>query len=168
MCIFCLYFHPVLSFQVSTGEFIYLVFERSSFFGFSSSSNQYLSYESRSSWLLWLLSSVLSPTLSSSLSISLASSPPLSLVLFVFFLSIPVSFFPPLYSRSVFFLPLSSSPSWKITLPIWTEPWTAVTLLVALWNWLKIDQSTESELVKTFLLLRPLLVSPPHTLNSIG
>lgn len=54
------------------GELIYLVCEQSSFFGFSSSSNQYLSYESRSSWLLWLLSAIASPPLCLYQSLSLS------------------------------------------------------------------------------------------------
>lgn len=89
-------------FQVSMGECIYLVSKQSSVFGTSSSGNQYLSHESRSSWLLWLPST--SPTPSLSLSISFASTFPFlvalsrSIFVFVFLLSFPVYFFPPLHS----------------------------------------------------------------------
>lgn len=92
-----MFVHPVLSFQVSACDFIYLVSKQNAFFGFSSSSNQYWSYESRSSWLLWLL--CLHFSLPFCLYQSLSLSLPLflfslySLFIFVFFLSIPVSFF---------------------------------------------------------------------------
>lgn len=93
-------FHPLVYFQVSMGEFIYLVSMQSSVFGSSSSGNQYLSHESRSSWLLWLPSAIPNPSLSLSISFASAFSYllALSLSIFVFLLSFPVHFFPPLHS----------------------------------------------------------------------
>lgn len=111
--------HPLVYFQVSTGESIYLVSKQSSVFGSSSSGDQYLSHESRSSRLLWLPSAIPNPSLSLSISFACAFSPPCllspsrSLSPSSLFLSV---FFFLLYTH-VFFLPHSS---WKMTLSIWT------------------------------------------------
>lgn len=136
-------------------EFIYLVSKQSSFFGFSSFSNQYWSYESRSA-------PVLAPALSSSISVSLTRSFPLfarALFIFVSF-SLFLSFFS--CSVLVVCLFLSLYPFEKLLCPSGRSP---VTLLVLVKQWLKIDQNRESEL--DFSLWHPLVPPPPHPLNYI-
>lgn len=110
--------------SISLCEFIYLVSKQSSFFGFSSSSNQYWSYESRSSWLLWLLCLLFSLLLRLYQSLSLLFTLFLSHLyppsIFVFFLSIPVSF-----SSSVLtfcLLPPTPPPPEKLLCPSGRSP----------------------------------------------
>lgn len=86
----------------------------------------------------------------------------LSLVCFVFFLSIPVSFFPPLYSRSVFFLLLLKNDFAHLDRAL-NGRYTISCLVELIKNrleyWVRISQDFFSG---------PLLVFLPHILNIIG
>lgn len=141
---FVCYFTQFCLFQVCAREFIYLVSEQSSLF--------WLFILEQSILVLWIQvisapvaspSPVLPPAPSLSIPVSLAPSFPPSPVRSLHLCLLPLYsclFLALPSSRSVFFLP-TLLPSWKITVPIWTEPCAAVKLLVLAWHWLKIVPS---------------------------
>lgn len=102
-----------------------------------------------------------------SLSLSISLSLPHSFPLVACTLALSLSL-PSLCTCLFFFFKLSclmlclplSLPFWWMTLPIWTKPCMAVTLLGDVHQWLKIDQNTEWEISQDVLPLE----SPPALL----
>lgn len=138
-CVSCVC-HPVLSFPVSTDDFISPLSKQTSISEFSffpPASNRCLSRESRSSWLPWLLTRrSLARSLAHSLTICLYQSRLSRFPLFHFFISLHLCLRPSLFPSllAVCRLAPASHSAEKLVCPSGQIPDWPVTLLVPVWN----------------------------------